>query len=260
MSTTDIRHLTDAELVGILDGGDDAPTTGRVAHLETCNRCSEALDRITADNRLVRHFLQVADFEEGGQPHPDDEAVRAATAVVVERGGHSRLRAALSPGWKAAAILVLVAGPLAAFPGVRTWVVERVSGPAEEAVVDPSPGPLDESATIIRFTPDPGDFVVEFAPGTAGSIAIIRGNGTEAELRASAGTPETIVSASSLEIDNADVARYELRLPAGVTGVWVRRGERAVALSESQIDRRAVVQLTRNGPPATIRRGDQKAW
>jgi hypothetical protein len=143
---------------------------------------------------------------------------------------------------------------------VRTWVVERVAGPGEEAVANPGTAPLDESSTIIRFTPDPGDFVVEFAPGTAGSIAIIRGDGAEAELRASAGVPETMVSASSLQIDNTDVARYELRLPAGVTGVWVRRGERAVALSQSQIDRRAVVQLTRNGPPATIRRGDQGAW
>ena len=251
--TTDIRHLTDAELVGILDGGEDAPAPDRAVHLDDCARCADALETLRADSRLVGELLEIAAFEEGGH-RSSTERWRGTRAEPPAR----RVLRAASPWWKAAAILVLVAGPLAAFPGVRAWVVEQVTGPPEPAV-EAVAEPLDASSTIIRFTPDPGDFVVEFEPGTAGTIALVRGDGAEAELRASDGAPETVVSASSLQIRNANVARYELRLPAGVTGVWIRRGERAVALSASQIDRRAVVQLTRNGPPATVRQADQPA-
>jgi hypothetical protein len=244
-TTTDIRHLTDAELVGILDGSDDAPGAERFVHLEECDRCADALDALRADSALVREYLELAKFEEDG-PRPAEPRLVAATG---------RPNPWTSSWWKAAAILVLVAGPLAAFPDVRAWVVERVAGPEEEPV---EVAPLDATSTILRFTPDPGAFVVDFEPGTAGTIAIVRGDGREAELRASDGAPETLVSASSIQISNRNVARYELRLPAGITGVWVRRGERAVAVSDSQIDRRAVVQLTRNGPPAEIRATDQR--
>ncbi len=229
-TTTDIRHLTDAELVGILDGGEDAPDAERTAHLETCDRCADALDRLQADSALVRDYLERANFENGGP--------RSTEAWRGTRGEPARPGPWASSWWKAAAILVLVAGPLAAIPGVRAWIMAAVTTPEMEVLESITPAP-----TVLRFTPDPGDFVVTFEPGTIGTIALERSTSREAELRAQGGDPETVVAATSLSIRNENPATYRLRLPAGITSVWVRLGERAVAVSGDQIDGRAVVEL-----------------
>lgn len=242
MSTTiEPRHLTDAELVGILDGEAVEPRPGRTDHLEACGECTGALHALETDSRLVREFLEAADFEEGGPPRRSTEPWRGAAAGSA--GWRRRSLASTSPWLKAAAILVLVAGPLAAFPGVRTWVAEQITGSPDGASTAAEVGV--DAATVIRFTPNAGDFVVTFEPGTTGTILIDRIPGTEAELHAAGGDPETVVSASSLEIRNGRDGRYELLLPASVTGLWVRVGERAVAVSDTQIDRRAVVELGR---------------
>ena len=104
---------------------------------------------------------------------------------------------------------------------------------------------------ILRFTPEPGDFVVRFERDATGTITLDRSADARAELRAVGGEPETVVAASSLEIRNGTDGEYTLRLPAGITGVWVMVGERGVAVSGDQIDRRAVVDLGRRyGQPA----------
>jgi hypothetical protein len=234
-TTTDIRHLTDGELVGILDGGDDTPGPERLAHLETCDRCADALDGLQADSALLRDYLERANFEDGG---PRTAWWRGT------RGDPARTGPWASSWWKAAAILVLVAAPLAAIPGVRAWIVDAVTTPDAPAALESITPP----PTVLRFTPDPGDFVVAFEPGTAGTIALERSASPEAELRAQGGDPETVVAAASLSIRNDAPATYRLRLPASITGAWVRLGDRAVAVSGDQIDRRAVVELG-NGTP-----------
>lgn len=255
-STTSERHLTDTELIRVLDGGevgaaDPDADFQPAAHLEACDRCAAALATLREDSRLVGRFLRDADFEDGGRPRSgptgaeagrDSSAGPGAATAGPARPTRPTL-ASTSPWLKAAAILVLVAAPLAAFPGVRAWLAERVTGPSDAG--DSAVELLDSAPTVIRFTPDPGDFVVYFEPGTVGAIALERSRGGEAELRAQGGDPETVVSASSLEIRNGAAATYQLRLPASITGVWVRVGERVVAVSDSQIDRRAVVELSR---------------
>lgn len=259
MSTvTDGRHLTDAELIRVLDGHgpevddpgaarpDPASAWSPGTHLRACDRCARALATLREDSRLIRRILRDADFEEGGAAvravAPDELEARATGERRMDAAStppHAAVVAA--PTWlKAAAILVLVAGPLAAFPGVRAWVTEQVTGGSQPA------GPTAEAVdppTVIRFTPDPGDFVVTFEEGTAGTLRVDRAAGAEAELRAVGGDPEAVVGASSLRIRNRDAGRYELRLPGAVTGVWVRIGDRAVAVSGDQIDGRTVVDL-----------------
>jgi hypothetical protein len=138
-------------------------------------------------------------------------------------------------------VILLVAAPLAAFPGVRAWVVDMVDriAPVEETVL----ASAEPEAVTLRFTPTPGDFMIRFPADASGTLSLERSDGTEAELRAVGGAPETVVTATSLEIQNAGAGRYELRLPAAVAGVWVQVGDRATAVAGTQIDRGTVVEL-----------------
>ena len=255
---TNDRHLTDAELVRLMD--DRATPRAWQRHVTSCTTCAEELAALRTDQQLVRRYLEAADFEERDRPVAVDPAAWGGPADEADDGptygdgggrragvagpALTRASARWSPGsqWlKAAAILVLVAAPLAAFPGVRSWVVEQVtgSGPAEGA----PPTATAEEPTVLRFTPDPGDFVVRFPAGAAGAIILERSPDAEAELRIADGDPETVVSASSLEIHGDADGRYRLRLPAPVTAAWVVVGDRAVSVTDDQIDRRTVVEL-----------------
>ncbi len=300
MSSTTERHLTDAELLRVLDGqnragrDEDASPRGDrgtppgdgivarpadeaafdpVAHAAACDRCGDALATLRAESELVTSWLERATFEESGPFARDSRDSRVAgPAGDAEGAGPAgptppptgRFGAPVRPpdnaAWtrhsgpasrprlpgagaflKAAAVILLLAAPLAAFPGVRAWVADRiVSTSTTESV---TPDPVD--AVTLRFTPAPGGFEVRFPAGTSGLLALDRSDGEDAELRALGGTPETVVTASSLEIRNHAAARYELRLPLTVTGVWVRVGERAVSVSDTQIGRGTVVELGR---------------
>lgn len=263
-TTMDARHLTDAELVRALDGeepGPDAPDPQD--HLETCHRCADALDTLRAESRLVSRFLDRAEFEgttasgtaargsgleaRGTEARGSGPEARGTEVRGTEARGSGREGRGTGSGWtpsfswpwlKAAAVLVLVAGPLAAFPDVRSWLVERVAGPSATEAVGGTGAP-----TVLRFVPDPGDFRVRFPEAASGTLTLERSDAAEAELRAVGGEPEAVVSASSLEIRNDGEGRYRLRLPAAVTGAWVVVGERAVAVTGRQIDGRVAVDL-----------------
>lgn len=272
MSTIhEARHLTDAELLRVLDGEPPEPELRDTsAHLETCPECASALAALRVDSRLVTRWLERAAFEaavpgdgtargidriEGAdgsraprrrRPGPTGRPAAASTRSGSRPGRMAGLVG--SPWLKAAAILVLVAAPVAAFPGVRAWVVEQVAGPS--APPEAGAEAVTGEPMVLRFTPEPGDFVVRFERDAAGTITLDRSTDARAELRALDGDPETVVAASSLEIRNAG-GDYTLRLPAAITGVWVMVGERGVAVSGDQIDRRTVVDLGRRyGQPA----------
>lgn len=245
------RHLTDAELLRFLETGDPGAVQPELArHLDVCDRCARDLSSLEADSRLISRVLETADFEDGGRPcDRGTERWRGARAEPVPRSPAVAARGArgrrlMGSTWlKVAALLVLVAGPLAAFPGVRSWVVDRVIGP-DDTRPAATAATATEEPTVLRFTPDPGDFVVRFPAGATGAITLERSTSAEAELRAT-GRPETVVSASSLEILGDGAGRYRLRLPATTTGAWVVVGDRSVAVNERQIDQRAVITLDR---------------
>ncbi|MDX1674855.1 MAG: hypothetical protein R3314_08685 [Longimicrobiales bacterium] len=243
-TTTEARHLTDAELLRALEDGAGEPRAE--AHLEACAECARSLESLRADTRLITEALEAADFEEReARNEAATEAWRGARPAAATAAPRSpalrRQRSRFGPSWlKAAAILVLVAGPLAAFPGLRGWVVDRVAGPGPDD--PPTATATATQPTVLRFTPEPGDFVVRFPAGSSGAITLDRSADAEAELRVE-GEAETVVASSSLEIRSEQGGTYRLRLPTAVTGAWVVVGDRAVAVSDRQIDRRTVVEL-----------------
>lgn len=168
------------------------------------------------------------------------------SAPAIESRGRARSRSrshTLAPWLRAAAILVLVAAPVAALPGVRTWVAERVTGTARPALPETSAAASADESTTLRFVPAAGEFQVRFTAGSEGSITVDRSQEEEALLVAIGGAPETVVSSSTLEIRNPEPGRYHLRLPHQTTGVWIRTEARAVAVSDRQIDRGMLVEL-----------------
>lgn len=240
-SIQDERHLDDAELVLYLDEG--AAAEGAAAegaprwqqHIARCDRCAEAARSLSDDSRLLTEWLDRAAFEADVPTDPGGPA--AGDPIPFRR------RPGLAPWLRAAAILALLAAPLAAFPTLRAWVVESVTGPAAESGEAGAGVASAEEPTVVRFVPAAGEFVVRFEPGSRGVITVARSTDATAVLEAAGGELETTVSPSLLRIRNPAPARYFLRLPDATSGVWVRIGERAVSVSDSQIDRRAIVEL-----------------
>lgn len=224
MNGTEIeRHLSDGDLLRYIDGdaaGDDRQRWH--GHIEECTRCAEAVRSLERDSRLLNDWLDRASFE-AGSPRP--------------RSGP------LATWAQAAAILVLMAAPVAAIPAVRSWVVERVVRGERSAVAElPTATAADESA-VLRFAPAAGEFEVRFGPEVQGSISIHRSMGPEAMLTSSGGEPEAVVSPSRLQIRNPQPGQYQLHLPDGTTAVRIRIGDRTVPVSGSHIDRATTVQL-----------------
>lgn len=217
------RHLSDGDLLRYIDGDasrDDRRRWSR--HVEHCFRCAGAVRSLERDSRVLSDWLERASFE------------------TVSR----RRRSVPLGSWaRAAAILVLMAAPVAAIPAVRSWVVERVVGAEETAAAEFVPAAAAEETTGLRFVPAAGEFAVHFDPGIQGSISVHRSVGPEAILTSSGGDPETVVSSSRLQIRNPEPGHYQLRLPDGTSGVRIRIGDRTVMVSGSRIDRGATVEL-----------------
>lgn len=231
-------HLSDGEVVRYIDG--DAPSGDSRRwrdHVEGCPRCAGAARSLDDDSRLVSEWLARASFEDHGS---EDEAEGHR-----ERVGRRVAPVGLAPWLRAAAILALLAAPVAAIPGLRVWLVERVVGEAEVAAPETTRSAAADEPTVIRFVPAAGELVVRFAAGSEGSITIDRAVDVEAVLTVVGGEPEALVSPTRLQITNRDPARYHLGLPATTTGLWIRVGDRAVAVSELSIDRGTVVDLQR---------------
>lgn len=221
-------HLSDTEVLHYIDG-DASPQDSRRwrDHVQACPRCAGAARSLDADSRLVTEWLARARFEDDSFENPADRHVPG-------------LR--LTPWLRAAAILALLAAPVAAIPSLRGWVVERVVD-ADPTGSESAMSTAPEEPTVLRFVPAAGEFVVSFTAGSQGAITIDRSDDERAVLTAIGGEPETLVSATALQISNRDPARYHLALPATITGLWVRIGDRAVAVSQTSIDRGTVVEL-----------------
>lgn len=235
-------HLSDGEAMRYIDG-DATPEDSRRwrDHVEGCPRCARAARSLDQDSHLVSEWLARASFESDGF----EDRAAAQRDRVGPRAAGRYARVDLAPWLRAAAILALVAAPVAAIPSLRVWVVERVVGDAEMADPETTQSVAADVPTVIRFVPAPGELVVRFAAGSEGAITIDRATNAEAVLTVVGGEPEALVSSATLEISNREPARYHLGLPGTTTGLRIRVGERTVSVSEASIDRGTIIELQR---------------
>lgn len=255
-TTTTGPHLTDSEIVRLADGEGGAGAWQR--HVDGCEPCAAAVRSFRDDAEVVSDWLARADIE---ATLPSD----IAPLTHLTRHGSSPRPASApvhrwAPWLKVAAAIVIVTGPLAAFPSVREWVGTRIGapGPAPDVAVEsPESAP---APSVVRFIPDAGTFTVQFpAAGPRATLTLVRTPGLEARLRTDDPTLETTVSSSVLRVSpagapgdtangigtaDAEAADITLELPAAVEVVEVRIGERVVRVEGAELDRGRTLDLT----------------
>lgn len=226
-------HLGEGELLRLLDGdAGHLRLTRWEAHVSGCDRCARDLDDLRADTATVRDWLARASFEADLAGRENPGRTHAAPP---------RRPASPVPGWlRIAAVLALLAAPLAAVPSVRVWLVERFSPGAETspAAAPSSPEAQAFRSSPILFAPASGEFAVRLdAAQAAGILRIGRADGSDARLEITGDLPAgPVVSATSLAIRNAtgSTASYTLDLPARVGRVVVRIGDRTIATLDAR--------------------------
>lgn len=234
MTAYTLPHLTDGDLVRHLDAEGDPPERARrETHLEACADCGSRVELLGRQSDAVHGWLLRADASRS--------PARAASPSRAVRPS----RTAATPWLRAAAIVLLVAAPLAAFPPVRDWVATRVGLGSDP--VTPTATPAAQVAPVIRFVPAAGTFTVRIdGPPSAGALAIARAAGPEAELRGAGGdgAAAPVVSEDGLRISASGAAtRYELRVPSATTDVVIRLDGGTVRVAGAAIDRGQVVDF-----------------
>jgi anti-sigma factor RsiW len=235
-------HLDDGDLIRYLDGeGSEAERIGWERHVDACEQCARRTAEAEAQSRQFSRWLARAAFEEDlpdRVDRPGDDGV-----LTLEPASRGARRSGWSPWLKAAAAIALVAGPLAAIPPLRGWVVDRVAPPAEEAAVTTMDATAPVTHPIVRFVPEPGVFTVR-VEGGGGSLAVGRAAGDTAELSLSGEAPDAVVAATSVRLRSLEPdTRHTLLLPDYVTGIRVFVGERAMVLEGAALDRGEVIPL-----------------
>jgi anti-sigma factor RsiW len=243
MMSTGELHLSDGQLVRALDAdGSEPERRAWERHLARCGRCARALDEIREESDLVSAWLRRAAFEETSAPAPALPFPAQSDADGRLRPRH-RTRAA--PWLRAAAILVLLAAPVAAIPAARSWIVRQVAGtgdPAPTAAPAAAPAVRPDRPTVLRFVPAAGALTVRFERGASGALALEPAGGVEAELHGVGGANEATISASRVRILDA-AGRFRLRVPDAVTTVRVVTPGRTVTVSAAEIGAGAIIRL-----------------
>jgi anti-sigma factor RsiW len=220
-TTEPAQHLGDEELLRLLDDeGDAAWRADSSDHLAVCSRCARELELLAADAALIRQHVDRAAFEDDLAP----------PALRRPRRGTGRVPNA--PWLRAAAVLLLLAAPVAALPGLRAWIVDAVTGTTGDALPETrtmaAPAAANDAA-VIRFVPLPGTFaVVVDAPQQEGTLHIRRSSaGVEAVLETApapgAAAVEPVIGETSLRLRNTagSASSYTLVVPPGVRRVTV---------------------------------------
>lgn len=256
-STPPTPHLDDVELVRFIDQEGSPEEQGRWnAHLQACGRCRDEAAELGRKSDAVSGWLAAADFDTGAVARPAaDRSPPRAVPHAVTRRRSSWSAAARGPWLKAAVFVLLLAAPLAAFPGVREWVGHRLAG--VESAPPPAPSTAaapDQVAAFprVRFVPAPGTFAMVLDAAQAGGTLSVgrvqQGDEAVLDVAGPGPLPEPVISARSVRIGNtaALTASYSLRLPREVESLAVTIGGRVIHLDTRALDAGAVIPL--NGP------------
>jgi hypothetical protein len=240
-SAASASHLDDVDLVRLIDEeGSRAERDAWEAHLQECRLCRDSADELRRQSELVGRWVAFADHESPMAPAPGMGVEPAAWR-----------RAAQGPWLKAAVFVLILAAPLAAFPGVRDWVADRVAGAgpavtaAPRALADVDGGP----PARIRFVPEPGTFAVALdavqAGGTLTAGRMMEGDEAVLEVAGPAPLPEPIISSRSIRIGNTtgSSASYTLRLPREVVSLTVTIAGVVTRLDAGDLDSGAILPL-----------------
>jgi hypothetical protein len=211
MATEEAGHVTDGDLVRLLDGEAVSDEARLAAHVGGCASCAARLATLRHRGDRLTEVLAAT------LPGTFD-----ASRLRLPRG-RSRTQALLAhPVLRAAAAILLLAGVAAATPA-RAWVLERVArlrgnvGRVAPAPNPRAPQPLPEStaASIVWFNPADAEFAIRFEAPPAGGTLEIRASQdprASAQIVAHAKDEAFLVLPSELRVRNTagSVADYRV--------------------------------------------------
>lgn len=228
------RHLTDGDLVRMLDGQAAAAERDDVLdHVSVCDACAERMESIR--QRAEEFSQQVRLLDDG-----PDQMTRARARQAFRQAQRSRSRTWANAGWlrvAAAVLVVLLAG--ATVDPLRAWVAEQwqaVSGDSVERIAERTalPGEPVRRGSMVRFQPPAGVFNLEIAePQAEGTIQISVRDVPMATLEIIRPEGESIMQLpSGLQVENREDSRasYEIILPRDTRLVQIFAGGRPIAL------------------------------
>ncbi len=248
------RHLTDADLVGVVDGMDGMDGMEEAslvaAHLLECSACASRL--VIVKSRLARLtvVLREADSAIGATSPPHvsmetlDERAAARRLYRAHRTVSARISIVHSHRWlgAAAAVLLFAGAATAAVPALRGWVAARWAQVATPGAtvrrtalpVSESPAaPLQQRGAVVSFHPLGDEFVIRFDKPPAGGVLVLSrvagvastsmSTAASAEIIRGGTTDELVVLPRELRIRNSasSVADYRVVLPASVHSVRI---------------------------------------
>ena len=238
MTANAAAHLRADELLRLIDrAADTAERTRWERHLGVCTRCAGEAALLRDDALLLRTSLLNANYEAALRPRPDFATIRAAHA----RRSHRRIPLAWSatPAWlRAAAVLLVVAAPVAAVPSLRAWLLQNIGitnvderapalTPAEHSDQPP------QTSSPVYFQPAAGTFMVQLdAVPVGGELRVSASPRSDAMLVIeNARGEQPVYSEATLRVRNssASSATYLLQLPASVRTLEIRIGSAVVA-------------------------------
>lgn len=224
-------HLDEGTLVRLVDDELSADERrGVEAHLSGCEPCRRERDRIEALSRAFSGWAGWAEPAEPPRLAGVEEILRAADGADAD-GGRGRRSAGgvvgtilRAPAFRAAAVLVLLAGVALAFPPVSRWVEERVAGPTA------GPGEVAPSADVA-----PGSISVSFRPAgerltvrverlpARGSVRIAPGAGPDVEARVIGGEGDeeltVLPDGLAVRIPEGSTADFAIAVPVTVRAI-----------------------------------------
>jgi hypothetical protein len=220
-------HLTDADLIRVLDGEPSLSAVQDVAaHARACAACAARAELLRERRRRLASLLTITDATTRVFPTAADLLARA----------HGRQSRYARPALRTA-VLLLVAGTLAAQPAVRHWmgrqwnrVTDGARTPTAAAVpvvAASVPAPVALGAEL-TFEPGSGPLTIRFdVRPTAGTLTIVGDSGSRVTAEQVGGENlELLVMPHGLRVRNAGggPASYLVRVPRSVTRVHVRFG------------------------------------
>lgn len=227
-----MTHLDEATLVALRDRED--VSVEAVQHLGTCAWCADALEETTIRERRIEEMLSSLD-EDG----VDREASRAAIRARIDQQLHPR--AAARPWWRpahlgrAAAVLLVAAGAVAALPGspVREWIAEPVVTPSLDQTESAAPQEAEPSAVTVPVEMD-GLQILVSSLGPLAALEVVWIDGAAARVEAPAGSRFTYASGRVEALVAGGAVRVELPRDGGPLQLEVD-GTRYLTRSGSQL-------------------------
>lgn len=222
-------HLTDAELIALLDGeASGEPGRPLAPHLRECASCERSLEALRDTSRRLEELMRLG--APAVAPPRYDPAFLGRIGTAAPRTAPRRRP---RPAWLVGAVAATLAAVIVSMTPAGAWLVDRVRSflgtepppPVESLTPVSSPG------TELAFRPVPGTVlridVDTSSPPDAVVVGRSSGELVEARLRGAGSDRELVTTPEGLRVRAERGDTLSVEVPEGV-GVEVSAGERVL--------------------------------